>query len=71
MNGMLQDLYDNEINFSIAGFWDAGFHVKLGDDVNGFPAAARVATLEAAVQWLQAHAIERYPDSAFAKKYGA
>jgi hypothetical protein len=33
---IFQQLYDNEINFSLNTFWDAGFEVKLGDRMNGF-----------------------------------
>lgn len=67
---ILQDLYDSEINFTIATFWDAGFRVMLGDDMNGFAAETRVKTFNEAVQWLALAAIEHYPDSDFAKKYG-
>jgi hypothetical protein len=65
----LQDLYDSEINYVIATFWDAGFRVLLGDDLNGFIAETRTPTFAEAVQWLAATAVEHYPDSDFAKKY--
>jgi len=32
----LQEIYNNEINFEISCFWDGGFTVKLGDNMNGF-----------------------------------
>src|SRR4051794_41297797 len=38
---ILQDLYDSEINYTIATFWDAGFRVMLGDDLDGFIAETR------------------------------
>jgi len=45
---ILQDLYDSEINFSISSFWDAGFEVKLGDDLNGFVASGIAKTFDEA-----------------------
>jgi hypothetical protein len=38
---ILQRLYDSEINFEVAGFYDAGFDVRLGDALNGFLAHVR------------------------------
>jgi hypothetical protein len=31
-------LYDSEINvkLTVSSLWDSGFHVKLGDEMNGF-----------------------------------
>lgn len=66
---ILQDLYDSEINYTIAAFWDCGFRVMLGDDVNGYDAETRVPSFAEAVQWLALAAIEHYPNSEFAKKY--
>ena len=66
---ILQDLYDSEINFSIVTFWDDGFRVKLGDELNGFVASGRADALANAVEWLRVRAIEKFPDSVFAKKY--
>jgi hypothetical protein len=47
-----QQLYDREINFSISCFWDGGFTVKIGDELNGFRAETTVATYAEALQWL-------------------
>lgn len=33
-------LYDSEINCSLSSFWDGGFTVKLGDDINGVKATS-------------------------------
>jgi hypothetical protein len=41
---ILQRLYDSEINFEVAGFYDAGFDVRLGDALNGFLADGKVET---------------------------
>jgi hypothetical protein len=66
---IIQDLYDSEINFSIVAFWDNGFEVKLGDEMNGFVASAHAKAFSNAVEWLLVRAIEKYPDSVFAKTY--
>jgi hypothetical protein len=66
---ILQDLYDNEINFTIATFWDGGFQIKLGDELNGFDATGTAGNLVDAVEWLRLQAIEIYPESVFAKSY--
>jgi hypothetical protein len=66
---ILQDLYDSEINFSIVSFWDNGFEVKLGDDMNGFVASGNAQEFANAVEWLKVRAIEKYPESTFAKTY--
>lgn len=66
---ILQDLRDSEINFSITAFYDNGFNVKLGDDMNGFAASGIAERFEDAVEWLIVRAIEKYPESTFAKTY--
>jgi hypothetical protein len=71
MSKILKDLYDSEINFSIVTFWDAGFNVKLGDQINGFEAETTVYTFAEAVEWLRAAAVEAYPESVFAQTYGS
>jgi hypothetical protein len=43
--------------------------VKLGDELNGFVASGRAEALSNAVEWLRIRAIEKFPDSAFAKRY--
>jgi hypothetical protein len=68
---ILQDMYDSEINFSIVTFWDGGFYIKLGDDMNGFDAKGNAKDFASAVEWLRVQAIEKYPDSIFANAYRA
>jgi hypothetical protein len=41
---VIQALYDSEINCSITTFWDGGFTVRLGDEMNGFVAEQTCAT---------------------------
>jgi len=33
---LIHRIYDSEINFKIQCFWDTGFDVYLGDELNGF-----------------------------------
>jgi hypothetical protein len=58
---VLQSLYDREINYSISTFFDEGFTVALGDEMNGFKAQATVDTLDDAIQWLQEQAAIHFP----------
>lgn len=64
---ILQELYDSEINCRIETFWDAGFAVKLGDEMNGFIWDGEFRSLAAALEALTEAACDAYPDSAFAK----
>lgn len=66
---ILKDLYDSEINFGIFSFWDAGYQITLGDPVNGIHAREHFDDLEIGLSWLAAMAVEKYPDSDFAKSY--
>jgi hypothetical protein len=36
---VLAALYESEINCRLKSFWDDGWHVALGDHMNGFEAA--------------------------------
>lgn len=66
MQDIPQRLYDSEINFSISCFWDGGFTVKLGDDMNGFDAETQTRTYADALAWLDQEARKRYPGSLYA-----
>ena len=63
MEVLFKDLYDSEINVSLSWFWDAGFTVKIGDEVNGFVAQTTVATLLEVQDWLIETVKELYPGS--------
>ena len=64
---VFQRLYDSEINFSVSCFWDGGFIVRLGDDMNGFTDEEHTGRDWAEVErWLDAAARRRIPDSVFA-----
>ena len=66
MSNIPQRLYDSEINFSISCFWDGGFDVKIGDDMNGFAAEVKTNTFDEAIKWLDEQAKERFPNSLYA-----
>lgn len=49
----LARLYRSEINVSISTFWDGGWDVKLGDEMNGFVAETTIhcpSTVELGLQ---------------------
>ncbi len=66
---IMQDLYDSEINFSVSTFWDGGFDVKLGDEMNGFLEEANLTYWGQVSPWLQLATLRHYPNSAFAQKW--
>ena len=68
MNDTLNALYDSEINVEISSFWDGGWTVKIGDQMNGFKAEMTFDDLdENTARWLTKTACELYPESVFAK----
>lgn len=77
LTSVLARLYASEINCSISSFWDGGFDVKLGDEMNGWKAETTIMTegfgvetvqaaLETVATWLTAQAIYHFPQSDFA-----
>jgi hypothetical protein len=67
---VFQDLYDSEINFSMAYEWDAGFEVKLGGGyLDNWTHTTFADSVEVAEQWLETKAMEEYPDSKFAEDW--
>jgi hypothetical protein len=66
---IIQDLYDNEINFIIEAFWDAGFEVRLGDAKNGFRAHAVLRRWTEVEEWLIEAARVHHPSSPFTDQY--
>lgn len=59
----IQYLYDEEINVRIASFWDGGWVIELGDEINGFSHSVRFDNefLEDASEWLLKTTKELYP----------
>lgn len=68
---VMADLYRSEINASFSGFYDGGWTVKLGDEMNGFVAEHTFDfdKINSAASWLANEAAIRYPDSKFAKEF--
>lgn len=60
----MQYLYEHEINCSISSFWDGGWEVKIGDDMNGFKSSSQFdnAELELVADWLISETYKVYPD---------
>lgn len=67
---VMQRLYKSEINFSISTFWDAGYTVRLGDDMNGFVAddGPYYYAFDEIAGALDRMARKHYPDSDYAKE---
>ena len=66
---VMEDLYHSEINASITWFWDGGFNVRLGDDLNGWCAESTQYDWDSVEAWLKDKAIINFPNSEFAKEY--
>lgn len=73
LTDVLNALYASEINVSIASFWDGGWLVRLGDEMNGFVAERDFLDEEfdQIPAWLAAEARRLHPESVFAKAYDA
>jgi len=64
----LTKIYESEINFSICTFWDGGYTVRLGDDINGFIDKSMCNdTFRDAVEELITMVLKNYPNSTYAK----
>ena len=63
----LQRIYDSEINVPISWLWDGGIDVRLGDEINGYPAEENFLSMADIVPWLQEAIAHFYPDSTYAK----
>jgi len=69
MRNLFEQLYNSEINLQFGWFWDAGFDVKMGDEMNGFIAEFSDHDLQKCLEWIELKAKELYPDSKFTKTY--
>jgi hypothetical protein len=64
----LQELYDSEINCELSSFWDGGWRIRLGDELNGYVFEDEgYDTIEQALCTLEVQAVKHYPTSAYAK----
>jgi hypothetical protein len=66
LSAELQKIYDSEINIRIGWFWDCGFELRIGDEMNGFLAEETVASVSEIVPWLQEAIAHFYPTSTYA-----
>lgn len=65
---VMRDLYDSEINAQISWFWDGGFAVRFGDELNGFSNTIwSDLKFEEIAEALIGEAMKHYPDSDFVK----
>ena len=69
LDQVLADLYAAEINIQISSFWDCGYSLALGDEMNGFKARGHVDRLSDAGQWFIDNGVMWYPKSPFAELY--
>jgi len=51
----------------VTSFWDDGFYVRLGDEMNGFRAEGHCMTWSEVELWLDEAARIHYPDSEYAR----
>jgi hypothetical protein len=69
---VMKRLYESEINCSIGSFWDNGWDVKLGDEMNGFVAEGNFHTLDEAADFLDSRSAEALCRiGVFARQVGA
>ena len=67
LESICNDLYASEINFAISTFWDSGYTVQLGDNMNGFlEESACIYDLDEVADELTRLAIKHFPNSKFA-----
>ncbi len=60
---VLTVLYSREINCGLSCFWDGGWDVWIGDELNGFCAAATVDLIADAAVWFAEAAAVIFPNA--------
>lgn len=70
LTDVMANLQHSEINCSVRSFYDGGFTVLLGDEMNGFDAEKQFRTEELgdAAEWLHQKALELYPNSVYTQR---
>lgn len=58
LEATLRHLYKLEINCGMASFWDGGWDVWIGDDLNGIHAENNVDTIAEVAPWLRRNAAD-------------
>ncbi|NIA72454.1 hypothetical protein HBA54_28095 [Pelagibius litoralis] len=68
LSALLIDLYESEINARISWFYDSGFAVEIGDEMNGIKEKVDHIYGTSGLEFtLICLAVKHYPDSAFGK----
>ena len=62
---VIDALYESEINCSVDTFWDGGYTVKLGDEMNGFVAEKECKSSREAAEFLDKAARDHCAESAY------
>lgn len=66
LESLCKKLYDSEINFVISTFWDSGYTVQLGDNMNGFlEESGCLDDTDEVARELTRMAIKHFPQSKF------
>lgn len=66
---VFQEIQNSEINFKIDCYWNQGFSVTLGDEMNGFGEEVLVGKFEDVPVVLRTMVIEKYPNSGVVRKW--
>lgn len=67
---VLEDMYMSELNFTLSTFWDSGYTVELGDELNGFKEKSEMLCSFKEVACELIRMIKKhFPESDFSKKY--
>nr|WP_162759298.1 hypothetical protein [Brucella intermedia] len=66
---VLKAAYDSDINIYLASFWDGGWEVRIGDEMDGFRAERRLRDIGKVAVWLKEEIILLFPDSEAAKLF--
>jgi hypothetical protein len=69
MKNLIKQLYESGINLQFGWFWDAGFNVKIGDDMNGFVAEFSDYDIDKVLKWIEENVKKHFPGSGFDKTY--
>ena len=66
---ILEDLHTSDIPFSLVCLGNAGFDVRLGNEIEGWKEIKNFTDITEAIDWLKGAAVRSYPRSYFATKY--
>jgi hypothetical protein len=68
MKKLFKKLYESEINLHLSWFWDSGYDVKIGDEMNGYVAEFNTHSIDEVENWVVSNVIKAFPKSKFAKE---